>query len=73
MGIKLASLAVVIGELGVGIGFGFQDLTRKLISGFTILGEGKLTIDDLIEFHNHLRILKTLNLYLLKNQANNNI
>ena len=51
MGINLASLAVIIGGLGVGIGFGFQDLTRNLISGFTILGEGKLKVGDFIEFH----------------------
>ncbi len=54
MGINLASLAVVMGGLGVGIGFGFKDLTRNLISGFTILGEGKLKVGDLIEFHEQL-------------------
>ncbi len=54
MGINLTSLAVVIGGLGVGIGFGFQDLTRNLISGFTILGERKLKVGDLIEFHDQL-------------------
>ena len=62
MGINLASLAVIIGGLGVGIGFGFQDLTRNLISGFTILGEGKLKVGDLIEFHNQLGYIREISI-----------
>ena len=62
MGINLASLAVVIGGLGVGIGFGFQDLTRNLISGFTILGEGKLKVGDLIEFHGQLGYIREISI-----------
>ncbi len=62
MGINLASLAVVIGGLGVGIGFGFQDLTRNLISGFTILGEGKLKVGDLIEFHDQLGYIREISI-----------
>nr|WP_308253372.1 mechanosensitive ion channel domain-containing protein [Geminocystis sp. GBBB08] len=54
MGINLTSLAVIIGSLGVGIGFGFQELTRNLISGITLLGEGKLRVGDLIEFQGKL-------------------
>ncbi len=62
MGINLASLAVVIGGLGVGIGFGFQDLTRNLISGLTILGEGKLKAGDLIEFHDQLGYIREISI-----------
>lgn len=62
MGINLASLAVIIGGLGVGIGFGFQDLTRNLISGFTILGEGKLKVGDLIEFHDQLGYVREISI-----------
>jgi len=49
-GLDLASLAVVLGGLGVGIGFGLQDLTKNLVSGLTLLLEGKLQIGDYIEF-----------------------
>ncbi len=62
MGINLASLAVVIGGLGVGIGFGFQDLTRNLISGLTILGERKLKAGDLIEFHDQLGYIREISI-----------
>ncbi|WP_373479839.1 mechanosensitive ion channel domain-containing protein [Geminocystis sp.] len=62
MGINLTSLVVIIGGLGVGIGFGFQDLTRNLISGVTLLGEGKLKIGDLIEFEGKLGYIREISI-----------
>ena len=50
-GLNLASLAVVMGGLGVGVGFGLQDLTKNLVSGLTLLLEGKLQVGDYIEFN----------------------
>lgn len=49
-GIDLSSLAVIIGGLGVGIGFGLQDFTKNLLSGLTILIERKLRVGDFVEF-----------------------
>lgn len=49
-GLNLTSLAVVLGGLGVGIGFGLQDLTRNLVSGLTLLIERKLQVGDYVEF-----------------------
>ena len=50
MGLDFGALAVLFGALGVGVGFGLQDLTRNLSSGLTLLMEGKLKVGDLIEF-----------------------
>lgn len=50
MGLDFGALAVLFGALGVGLGFGLQDLTRNLSSGLTLLIEGKLKVGDLIEF-----------------------
>ncbi len=49
VGINLDSLAVIIGGLGVGIGFGLQDVTRNLISGLTLLIERKVRVGDFVE------------------------
>ncbi len=37
IGFNLASFAVVAGGLGVGLGFGIQDLTTNFVSGLTLL------------------------------------
>ncbi|BAY50770.1 hypothetical protein NIES2134_116530 [Thermostichus vulcanus NIES-2134] len=52
VGINLDSLAVIIGGLGVGIGFGLQDVTRNLISGLTLLIERKVRVGDFVEIGN---------------------
>jgi small-conductance mechanosensitive channel len=49
-GFNLASLAVLAGGLGVGIGLGLQDLTINFVSGMTILLNRKLRVGDFIEF-----------------------
>jgi len=48
-GINLASLAVVAGSLGVGIGFGLQEITKDFISGLTLLIAQKLKVGDFVE------------------------
>jgi small-conductance mechanosensitive channel len=50
IGFNLASLAILAGGLGVGIGFGFQDATKNFVSGLTLLFERKLKVGDFVEF-----------------------
>lgn len=61
-GLDLASLAVVLGGLGVGIGFGLQDLTKNLVSGLTLLLEGKLQVGDYIEFNSLSGYIKEISM-----------
>ncbi len=62
MGLNLASLAVVAGGLGVGIGFGIQDLTKNLTSGFLILIERKLKVGDLIQFNSTMGYINEISI-----------
>ncbi|NER79997.1 MAG: mechanosensitive ion channel [Leptolyngbya sp. SIO1D8] len=50
LGVNLASVAVLAGSLGIGIGFGLQDITRNFTSGIALLVEQKLKVGDFIEW-----------------------
>ena len=50
LGINLASITVLIGSLGIGIGFGLQDLIRNFTSGIAMLVEQKLKVGDFVEW-----------------------
>lgn len=61
-GLNLASIAVLAGGLGVGIGFGLQDLTKNLASGLTLLIERKLKVGDYIEFDKTIGYIKEISI-----------
>lgn len=48
-GINLSSLAVIAGVVGIGVGFGLQNLATNFISGVVLLFEQTLKVGDYIE------------------------
>ena len=52
-GINLRSLGIVLGGLGVGIGFGLQHIADDFISGLILLFERTLKVNDLIELDDY--------------------
>jgi len=48
-GIHLAALAVFAARVGVGVGFGLQNIASNFISGLVILAERPITIGDRVE------------------------
>ncbi len=61
-GFNLASLAVIAGGLGVGIGFGLQDITKDFVSGLTLLLERSLKVGDFVEFDGLSGYIKAISL-----------
>jgi len=52
MGIDLGSLTFIVGALGVGIGFGLQNVVNNFISGLILIFEAPIQIGDAVEVGN---------------------
>lgn len=59
-GIPIDKITIIIGALGVGIGFGLQNIINNLVSGIVLAFEKPMQIGDVIEIENHIGTVKEI-------------
>jgi small-conductance mechanosensitive channel len=59
-GISIDKITIIIGALGVGIGFGLQNIINNLVSGIILAFEKPMQIGDVIEIENHIGTVKEI-------------
>ncbi len=62
LGIDLTGLAVLGGAIGVGLGFGMQQIVANFISGVILLTDRSIKPDDVIEVDDTYGVVKSLGL-----------
>ncbi len=62
VGIGLQNLTVVVGALGIGIGFGLQNIVNNFASGLILLFERSIKVGDTVQINGDWGIIKNLGL-----------
>ncbi len=71
--IDFTTLKVLIGALGVGIGFGLREIVNNLISGFILLSDKTIVHNDLIEVNGLLGKVETVGIRTTVIKTFNNV
>ena len=72
-GLNLSSLTVLAGALGVGIGFGLQNIVNNFVSGLILMGERSIQIGDRVDVGGTLGRVTRIGARATAIQTNDNI
>jgi small-conductance mechanosensitive channel len=72
-GLNLSSLTVLAGALGVGIGFGLQNIVHNFVSGLILMGERSIQIGDRVDVGGVLGRVTRIGARATAIQTNDNI
>ncbi len=73
IGIKITFLLAGSAALLVGLGFGLQQIFRDIVSGFFILFEGNLKVNDVVEVEEEIGRVKEIGFRTTKIESRDNI
>ena len=60
LNIPVATLAFISGGIAIGVGFGAQNIINNLISGWILMSERPVRIDDFVEIDDHRGIVESI-------------
>lgn len=72
-GVDLTAVAVVLGGLSVGLGFGMKELVNNFVSGFILLFERSLTPGDIIETSHASGVVEDIRLRSTRIRTKDNV
>lgn len=62
IGVNISSLLVILGTIGIGLAFGFQNFVKEIISGIVILVLNYFNLGDLIKVNDNIGYVQKFNL-----------
>ncbi|CAN5242023.1 hypothetical protein BH20ACI2_BH20ACI2_12090 [soil metagenome] len=62
LGVDFTKFALIAGAIGIGIGFGLQNIINNFVSGLILLVERPVKVDDTVQIGEHMGSLKHIGL-----------